>query len=335
MKKCRDAGSIKHIIFDFRIFLLNYKQRHIHELGLCMLSQVGNRVSFHSTSNVEAVEIAKTSAKHELNKLHAFIVKVQPFTVSFAPIDSLLISMVLKGRAVGVLEVDGLEHEIVFQPGAITILPPDTHLNLTLKDPAEFINIYISKKVLNDVIIEFSSEGNNLLRLDHNLSVYDEFIEQTINSLKDVLYSDDRFSSIEVQYIARVLVARVVSKYSTNASENLNTDAGLSVPVLQSIFDFIDENLHRRIVIDRLATKAGVGAAQFARLFKRATNVTLHQYIIKRRVDRSRDLLAETDMPIAEIAHECGFADQVHLTRFFGRIVGTSPASFRKKYKKI
>jgi AraC family transcriptional regulator len=41
--------------------------------------------------------------------------------------------------------------------------------------------------------------------------------------------------------------------------------------------------------------------------------------------------LMETQMPIAEIAHECGFADQVHLTRFFGRIIGTSPASFRRR----
>ncbi|NKX15882.1 helix-turn-helix transcriptional regulator [Ochrobactrum pseudogrignonense] len=52
-------------------------------------------------------------------------------------------------------------------------------------------------------------------------------------------------------------------------------------------------------------------------MFKRATNVTLHQYIIRRRVDKARDLLMETQMPIAEIAHECGFADQVHLTRFW------------------
>jgi AraC family transcriptional regulator len=145
------------------------------------------------------------------------------------------------------------------------------------------------------------------------------------------LYVGGRFSSIEVQYIARLLVARVVSKYSTLTSGDLNPDAGLSLPTLQKTFDYIDENLHRRIVIDKLANTAGVGAAQFARLFKRATNVTLHQYIIRRRVDKARDLLMETQMPIAEIAHECGFADQVHLTRFFGRIIGTSPASFRRR----
>jgi len=298
-----------------------------------MLTPAGTRVSFHDVSSVEAIEIAKTSAEHEWNRLHASILKVQPFSASFEPVDSLLISMVIKGHVSGVMKIDGLESEIFLQPGSINILPPDIHMNITLKDPAEFINIYVSKKILNDIIIEFSSAGNGVLKLDHRLSLYDEFIEQNMNSLKEILYFGGRFSSIEVQYIARVLVARVISKYSTNSSENLNADAGLSVPILQRTFDFIDENLHRRIVIDRLAVTAGVGTAQFARLFKRATHVTLHQYIIKRRVERARDLLTETDMPIAEIAHECGFADQVHLTRFFGRIIGASPASFRKKYK--
>lgn len=294
----------------------------------------GNLVSFHNISSIEAIEITKTSSETGWANLHAFTARVQPFSSSFASVDSLLVSMVLKGNVRGKWNVDGRKSEVLLQPGSLIIIPPGMNLDVDIKDPAEFINIYISKKLLNDVVVEFSSASNSIFKIEHSLSVFDEFLEQTINSLKDILYVGGRFSSLEVQYIARVIVARVVSKYSTISSADLNTDAGLSVLVLQKTFDFIDENLHRRIVIDRLAKIAGVGAAQFARLFKRATNVTLHQYIIKRRVERARELLMETHMPIAEIAHECGFADQVHLTRFFGRIIGTSPASFRKKERR-
>lgn len=303
-------------------------------MGGCMPNSAGNLVSFHNISSVEAIEIIKTSAGNGWANLHAFTVKVQPFSSSFTAVDSLLVSMVLKGHARGKWKVDGVVSEIHLQPGSLIILPPDKGVEVDIKDPAEFINIYISKRLLSDIIIEFSSAGSGLLRLDHSFSVFDDFLEQTISSLKEILYLGGRFSGIEVQYIARVIVARVVSKYSINTTEELNTEVGLSVSVLQKTFDFIDQNLHRRIVIERLADTAGVGAAQFARLFKRATNVTLHQYIIKRRVERASELLSETQMPIAEIAHECGFADQVHLTRFFGRIIGTSPASFRKKERR-
>src|SRR5690606_38537684 len=110
---------------------------------------------------------------------------------------------------------------------------------------------------------------------------------------------------------------------------------GLPPGVVQKTIEFINKNLHDRIANEQLADFAGVGPAQFGRLFKRTMNMTSHQYIIRSRVERARTLLTETDMPIVEIAQECGFADQVHLTRFFGRIMGTSPASFRRKIKTV
>lgn len=291
----------------------------------------GNLVPFHDVENVEAIDIIRTSSDQGWKNLYAYTARLRPFRSVFGPVDSLLVAMVLKGTLQGTWQIGDEISELHLEPGSIIIIPPNDSVKVSINSSAEVISIYISKKLIDDVFIEFSSVSNNLFRLDWSLSIFDDFLEQTINSVKDILYVGGRFSSIEVQYIARVLVARVISKYSTLTSGDLNPDAGLSPRTIQKTFDYIEQNLHRRIVIDKLANIAGVGAAQFARLFKRTTNVTLHQYIIRRRVEKARDLLVETRMPIAEIAHECGFADQVHLTRFFGRIIGTSPASFRKK----
>jgi AraC family transcriptional regulator len=291
----------------------------------------GNLVAFHDVENVEAIDIIRTSSDQGWKNLYAYTARLRPFRSVFRPVDSLLVAMVLKGNLQGIWQIGDEISELHLEQGSIIIIPPNESVKVSVNSNAEIINIYISKKLIDDVFIEFSSVSNNLFRLDWSLSIFDDFLEQTINSVKDILYVGGRFSSIEVQYIARVLVARVISKYSTLTSGDLNPEAGLSPRTIQKTFDYIEQNLHRRIVIDKLANIAGVGAAQFARLFKRTTNVTLHQYIIRRRVEKARDLLVETRMPIAEIAHECGFADQVHLTRFFGRIIGTSPASFRKK----
>lgn len=76
-----------------------------------------------------------------------------------------------------------------------------------------------------------------------------------------------------------------------------------------------------------------MGGAQFSRLFKVTMTVTLHQYIIERRVEKAKALLTETDIKIVEIAQECGFSDQVHLNKFFTRVVGITPARFRKKFQ--
>jgi AraC family transcriptional regulator len=54
-----------------------------------------------------------------------------------------------------------------------------------------------------------------------------------------------------------------------------------------------------------------------------------HQFILRTRVERAKRLLANTHIPIAHIAAECGFCHQEHLTRAFRRLTGTTPAAFR------
>lgn len=85
-----------------------------------------------------------------------------------------------------------------------------------------------------------------------------------------------------------------------------------------------------KTLIDSIRREIALGEAQYARLFKRSMNTTFHQYVINRRVERARKLLTETNMPAAEIACECGFADQVHLTRLFKKIMGETPIKFRR-----
>jgi AraC family transcriptional regulator len=68
--------------------------------------------------------------------------------------------------------------------------------------------------------------------------------------------------------------------------------------------------------------------SHLTRLFKKATGLTPHRYLIMIRVDRARRLLLSTDESIAEVAAHVGFADQSHLNRHFKRIVGITPGAF-------
>jgi AraC family transcriptional regulator len=69
--------------------------------------------------------------------------------------------------------------------------------------------------------------------------------------------------------------------------------------------------------------------AHFARLFKQATGRTPHQYVLHCRLEHAKQLLAETTLPLSEIACQVGCADHSHLTRLFRRYVGLSPKAYR------
>jgi AraC-like DNA-binding protein len=66
------------------------------------------------------------------------------------------------------------------------------------------------------------------------------------------------------------------------------------------------------------------------RAFRESFGAPPHTYLMRRRMERAQDLMLSTETSIGQIALDCGFADQSHLTRLFHKIVGESPAAWRR-----
>jgi AraC family transcriptional regulator len=224
--------------------------------------------------------------------------------------------MVLEGCVTGSLRTKNATISLGLPKNRIIVFPRDAEFIVSLKEISTLIFIDISKATADEIFQEFS------------ISIDDQYLEQAITSLRQMLSSSEVGAELEANYIVRALLARIVSKYATMLSDR--QDHQHFLPRIQSTLNYIEYNLHGCISVSQLAKEAGLGQAQYARLFKRTMNTTFHQYVINRRVEKARKLLVETRMSAAEIAFECGFADQVHLTRFFKKITGATPIKFRR-----
>ncbi len=78
-----------------------------------------------------------------------------------------------------------------------------------------------------------------------------------------------------------------------------------------------------------LAGKAEVSVAHFRRLFNEAMGTPPHRYVLASRLEKARNLLATTTLPIAHIAEECGFSSQSHFTACFRTAHASTPAEYR------
>jgi len=98
------------------------------------------------------------------------------------------------------------------------------------------------------------------------------------------------------------------------------------------VMRFIDANLGEKIGAQDFAGLTRLSASHFARAFRATVGEAPHAYLIRRRIDRAKELMLETDMPLAHIALDCGLADQAHMTRLFSRVVGVSPGAWRRAH---
>lgn len=86
-----------------------------------------------------------------------------------------------------------------------------------------------------------------------------------------------------------------------------------------------------RLTLDALAQRAGVSVFHAARVFRRVTGTSLHQYQQEVRLRHALALVLDTRLPLAQVALEAGFSSQPHLTRQFHRRYGATPGRVRRE----
>jgi AraC family transcriptional regulator len=79
-----------------------------------------------------------------------------------------------------------------------------------------------------------------------------------------------------------------------------------------------------------MAAAAGYSRAQFVRLFRLATGMSPHRYVLRRRLERARRLVVDSLLPLAQVASETGFASQSHFSNAFVREFGATPGQARR-----
>ena len=124
-------------------------------------------------------------------------------------------------------------------------------------------------------------------------------------------------------------LAASLSKTADLAQAHRRIRGGLPPRALRRVREYIEAHLEETISIEALAGIVGFSKYHFARAFKQSEGLTPHDYLLQCRVRRAQELLANTDLSLAEIALASGFSDQSHCARRFRERVGVTPSSYR------
>ena len=164
--------------------------------------------------------------------------------------------------------------------------------------------------------------------LTRDVLIRDRETRHLILSLWDTAAREGPMAGLKVDSLFQLLLIRLTELSGAALKRDSNTK--LSAEEINAACAMIEDCLADKLTIPQIAAEIGISPYHFARQFKAQTGDTLHGYLMERRLERAKQALAAGNESIADIAYDCGFSSQQHMTTAFTRHIGLTPARYRK-----
>lgn len=287
-----------------------------------------------SPMSAAAPEVLLTSAGRGWNGFDAAFVRIPRGKTEARGGDDFVVGMhfgrpVQADCTVGGERVRGLQKQgdIVFVPAGVPGAWEDDAechiLRLSLRP--SFI-----RQVAEDLGRDFET-----IRFAPQPRLRDPGLEAVLSAIQSDLVSPAPSDPLYVDHLANALVVRLVDIAIDGVTGRDAATAGLTARQLSRVTEFIEANLDQKLHLVDLARVAGVSVTRLKVLFRNSAGSPVHQYVIRRRVERARSLMATTELPLNEIALAAGFAHQSHMASVMRRVLGQTPREILRRPRAI
>ena len=130
--------------------------------------------------------------------------------------------------------------------------------------------------------------------------------------------------------LTQTLIFHLLQNYSTAKFASRDLQGGLSGYRLRQVKEYIGENLEEDLSLSEIAAVAKLSQFHFSRAFRKTAGMTPQQFVMRQRIERAKELLAENDLPIIEISLRTGFKNQSHFTTLFRKFTKLTPKMWRE-----
>jgi AraC-like DNA-binding protein len=162
-----------------------------------------------------------------------------------------------------------------------------------------------------------------------SLPAHDPLLQHLALVLQAAIEGEGVAGRLYAESLIDALVVHFLKRYAAARPSLQEVTGGLSPYKLRRTTAYIQAHLAQELSLATLAAVAQTSPAHFARLFKHATGLAPHQYVIRCRMAHARRLLAATDVSLIDIGLQVGCADQSHFTALFRTHVAQTPKAFR------
>jgi AraC family transcriptional regulator len=213
-------------------------------------------------------------------------------------------------------------------PGTLSLVPAGVAPVWSARSDFELTVCAIDVSLVNEVHAELNKRPECELRYRSN------FEDPATQQLMKLFFADSADDYPAARLYTDHLIHALVYRFLVIGKEGDPQSTGTQVsPLPRHILRRVIErmrNLDTDLSLQVLAQESGYSRVHFIRMFRAATGYAPHNYLLKLRVDRVRELLVSSTLSLTEIALECGFSSHSHLSRVFRQVLGATPSEYRR-----
>ena len=213
-------------------------------------------------------------------------------------------------------------------PGKFCLMPKGSESHWQLGQTQQFMHLYFNDDYLKQLALKVFDIDPRMLQLPELTFTNDGATEALFRhcmATSDWHSGDDHLAMEQVTNT--ILVSMLQNMGITKLM--VPVKGGLSPKVIALICDFLQANFHRQVYLTELAELAKLSEYHFCRMFKQSMAQTPQAYLLAIRIEQVKLRIDNGQLGMAEIALQCGFANQSHMGRYFKKLVGISPRQYR------
>ena len=137
-------------------------------------------------------------------------------------------------------------------------------------------------------------------------------------------------SELFLDHFGLLLCSRLIEGYTASSTAIEKSRGGLAPWQKRRAEELLMNHLEGNLRLERLARECNLSAGHFARAFKTTFGVSVHRWVVNRRIDQAKALMSHSTLSLPEIAFRTGFSGQSTFSRAFHQRAGTTPAQWRR-----
>jgi AraC family transcriptional regulator len=197
-------------------------------------------------------------------------------------------------------------------------------------EPIQALHLHLSAELFARSAEQLADRDPTRLTLKELSGFRDPLLAQIALALRRAVAQPAHGGPLYAESAAQLAVAHLLTHYLTTAIALPDYTHRLTHRQLARVSDYVLAHLAEPLSLELLARQVGYSAYHFAQLFRRTRGMTPHQFVLRNRLERAKQLLAHTDLPAGQVTLAVGFQSQSHFTQAFKHHVGLTPRQYRQ-----